>query len=305
MIARKLRQLLHAYRLLSVPERITKLEVQMTELEARLAATQLPSVLISREEFDAAKSSNDVPRELIAEYDEWKRQNPVPENPLVSVTVVTYNRARLLVERCIPSILGQTYRNLELIIVGDCCTDETEELVARIDDPRVRFYNLPQRGPYPSDPLRRWMVAGTFAVIKAYSMVRGDYLTHLDDDDEYVPERLERLVEFAGTNDCDFVWHPFWTEGADGEWSINESREFRHGQVTNASVFYRSWFKKIEPDINAHRLLEPGDWHRFRRIKYINSVAMRYPEPLLKHYREGTQRVAAGREAGASAPGSH
>jgi len=121
-------------------------------------------------------------------------------------------------------------------------------------------------------------------------MVRGDFLTHLDDDDEHVPDRLEKLVKFAVENGCDFVWHPFWCEdAATGRWILNEAPRLMLGQVTNGSVFYRSWFKKIEADIDAHLLMEAGDWNRFRRIKYIGPVHMRYPEPLLKHYRERSQ----------------
>jgi glycosyltransferase involved in cell wall biosynthesis len=246
-------------------------------------------IKLLREELEALKSSLDVPPELIDEFHAWKAANPIPAEPLVSVTVVTYNRARLLTERCLPSILGQTYKKLELIVVGDGCTDETEALLSRIKDPRLKFYNMPERGTYPVNELHRWMVAGMHAVAKTYEMIGGDYLTHLDDDDEYVLDRLEKLVDFAVKNRCDFVWHPFWREMEDGRWVLNEAREIAHGQITNASVFYRSWFTKVGPNFNSHRLMEPGDWNRYRRIKYIGPAAMRYPEPLLKHYRERNQ----------------
>src|SRR5713226_5860303 len=111
-------------------------------------------------QLDALKSSLEVPQEMVDEFFAWKSQNPIPPHPLVTVIVATYNRSRLLTERCIPSILGQSYDNLELIIVGDGCTDDTEELLSQLNDPRLRFYNLPERGRYPSDPLRRLMVAG-------------------------------------------------------------------------------------------------------------------------------------------------
>ncbi len=241
------------------------------------------------DQVDLLKSSLEVPEGLIEEFSEWKARNPLPEQPLVTVTVTTYNRPRLLTERCIPSVLDQTYDNLELIVVGDGCTEETEEAVGKIDDPRLTFFNLSERGLYPADPQRRWMVAGTPAGNKALGMAQGDFVTHLDDDDEYVPDRLEKLVKFAVENDCDFVWHPFWWEFDADDWKLWEASNFMRDQVTNGSAFYRSWFKKIEGNINAHRLMEPGDWNRFRRMKYISRVSLRYPEPLLKHYRERSQ----------------
>jgi len=239
-------------------------------------------------QLDALKSNLEVPQEMVDDFFDWKSRNPIPAHPLVTVIVATYNRSRLLTERCIPSILAQTYDNLELIIIGDGCTDDTEELVAQIKDPRLKFHNLPERGRYPSDPIRRWMVAGTAPANKALSLAEGDFITHLDDDDEYVLDRLEKLVIFATDSQCDFVWHPFWWEQNDG-WILNQAVEIAHGQITNGAVMYRGWFKKVQWKMDAYRLMEPGDWNRYRRIKYIGPVAMRYPEPLLRHHRERNQ----------------
>lgn len=239
-------------------------------------------------ELEALKSNLEVSEELVEEFRAWKARNPVPDSPLVTVVVATYNRAGLLTERCVPSVLGQTYENLELVVVGDGCTDETEEVVQGIRDPRLRFVNLDERQAYPENPLHRWMVAGIPAMNRGLSMAEGDYITHLDDDDEYLPDRLEKLVGFAADNECDFVWHPFWVEEGD-DWVLNEAPRFSRAQVTTSSVLYRSWFKEIPWDMRAYRLDEPGDWNRFRKIKYLDPVKMRYPEPLLKHYREKNQ----------------
>ena len=274
-------------RLVAVEDRLNRVqqgvEYQRNALENQTAILRGQSEL-NMEQLDLLKSSLDVPQELVDEFFDWKERNPVPERPLVSVAVATYNRAKVLTERCIPSVLGQTYENLELIVVGDHCTDETEEAVARIEDPRLKFVNLTEKSVYPEDPRRRWMVAGTPPTNEAFSMAQGDYVTQLDDDDEYLPGRLEKLVAFAGENDCDFVWHPYWVE-EDGGQRLVKAESFSYGQVTNASAFYRSWFKKIEADIESHRLMEPGDWNRFRKIKYIGPVCMRYPEPLLRYHR--------------------
>jgi chaperonin cofactor prefoldin len=268
----------------ALQKQIESLKKQANESQKRdrLLQRQLDR---SEDELEALKSSFEVPEELIGEFQSWKTRNPIPGSPLITVVVSTHNRADALAERCIPSILNQTYEKLELVVVGDNCTDGTEEVVRSIKDPRLRFINLSERQAYPEDPLHRWMVAGTPALNEGLSMSEGDYITHLDDDDEYTLERLETLVEFAKDNDCDFVWHPFWV-GKEGDWILNEARRLSYGQVTTSSVLYRSWFKKIPWDIEAYRLNEPGDWNRFRKIKYLNPATMRYPEPLLKHYRD-------------------
>lgn len=260
------------------PGKIERLEARVAEISAELS------------KIDLFKSSMEVPHELIADFRAWKAQAALPSLPLVSVCVATYNRHRLLTERCLPSILRQTYDHLEVIVVGDACTDETEKLIHRISDPRVKFVNLSVRGPYPEDAVRQWMVAGTNALNAAMDYARGDYITHLDDDDEYLPNRLERLVSFAKDQSCDFVYHPFWWEDGEGQWRLNTAEDFALGKVTTSSVLYRSWFSRIRWDVNAYRLMEPGDWNRFRRIKYIGPVSMRFPQPLLRHHCEHSMR---------------
>jgi glycosyltransferase involved in cell wall biosynthesis len=214
----------------------------------------------------------------------WRRFVGTP--PLVSVNIATYNRAEILLERSLPSILQQTYDNLEINIVGDGCTDDTERLIRKVRDPRVRFVNLAERGNYPSDPARRWMVAGTAALNHALSMTTGDFVTHLDDDDEHLPDRIEKLLLFSLSNDCDFVWHPFLLEDTQGNWIVNDAQAPVLGSVTTSAIFYRGWLKTIAWDVEAHWLDEPGDWNRIRRMKLLGPNCMRYPERLLRHYRE-------------------
>ena len=92
------------------------------------------------------------------------------EEPLISVTIATYNRGRLLVERTLPSVLCQTYQNFEIVVVGDHCADDTSRLIAEIKDPRIRFHNLPERPWYPDDKKERWRIAGVEAITPAHDI---------------------------------------------------------------------------------------------------------------------------------------
>lgn len=212
--------------------------------------------------------------------------------PLVSICIATYNRGRLLMERSLASCLRQTYRNIEIIVVGDACTDETPQLMSKVSDPRVRFVNLEQRGAYPHKPHLRWMVAGTAAVNHALSLSRGDFITHLDDDDEHSPDRVEALLSTIIRERADLVYHPFKFEELDGEWIINPSKSFRFGAVTTSSILYHRHFSKLGWDALAFRYREPGDWNRLRKLAYLQARIVRYPEVLLSHYRERNQRPA-------------
>jgi glycosyltransferase involved in cell wall biosynthesis len=250
-----------------------------------------------RAQLDLLKSSIEVSPAERAALHAQRAKRVRRTRPVVSVCIATYNRAPILVERSLASILNQTYDNLEINVVGDGCTDDTERRVRQLNDSRIRFVNLPARGDYPADPVRRWMVAGTAALNHALSMCQGDFVTHLDDDDEHSPERTEKLLLFSLSNDCDFVWHPFHFEGANGHWGVNEAQSLVLGSVTTSAIFYRAWLKTVTWNVDAHWLLEPGDWNRIRRMKYLDPCCRRYPEVLLSHYRERSQATEAARAA--------
>jgi len=211
-------------------------------------------------------------------------------NPLVSICIATYNRAQLLRERSLRSAMEQTYQNIEIIVVGDACTDETAEAMAQVTDPRVRFVNLDQRGVYPSEPELRWMVAGTAPVNHALSIARGAFITHLDDDDEHAPDWVEQLLARVRETRADILYHPFRCETPDGDWYVNEAASFDLGRVTTSSIFYHRWFRHLGWDPLAYRYREPGDWNRLRKIAFLGARRVRHPAVLLSHYRERNQK---------------
>ena len=248
-----------------------------------------------RRELDSLRCSLDVAPSLISEFEEYRTSKEYKavytENaPKVSVCVATYNRGQLLADRCLASIVGQDYENLEIIVVGDCCTDDTQDRVSAIGDERMKFVNLPERGRYPEDPTLRWMVAGTTPVNLALEMSCGSFITHLDDDDEFSPDRIRLLVEFIQETRADLVWHPFETQNKNRGWQSIDANDFAYSLVTTSSIFYHKWFSNIPWDINAYRYHEPGDWNRLRKIRYLGARLARNPEFLLRHYRERNQK---------------
>ena len=128
------------------------------------------------------------------------------EIPLVTIYTPTYNRAQLLMERALSSVLSQTYKNFEYLIIGDHCTDDTEERLSRVRDPRIRFYNMPKKSSgYPLDAEGRWLAGPVVAANKALEMARGKWIARLDDDDTFTPDHVESLLCFAQEGNYEFV----------------------------------------------------------------------------------------------------
>jgi predicted SAM-dependent methyltransferase len=219
--------------------------------------------------------------------------------PLVTVIITTYNRADKLRTRSLPSILRQTYKNLEVLVVGDGCTDGTAEAVASFNDPRVTYVALEGRPDY--EAFGGWAVAGTRALNKGLELAQGEFITHLDDDDEHVDCRIEVLVAIAQKEKADFIFHSFLAEQKDGRWARVQSPDgaLRHATVTTSSTFYHRFFKDLPWDMECwNRYKEPGDWNRFRKLNLFKPVLVYLREDLLIHYREGQNAYGGPRGLG-------
>lgn len=176
--------------------------------------------------------------------------NPIP---FISVYVATYNRGEILMERAVKSILNQTYTNFELVIIGDCCTDNTTELVNKIKDDRVKYYNIPKRGyRYPPTAINHWFNGSTVASNVALSRVSGDWIARNDDDDIWTEDHLEKLLKFALKEDAEFVSSSYKTI-TDGVEEIIDCSEDDYAIGGTQTWLYRSYLKFFKYNINCWR----------------------------------------------------
>jgi glycosyltransferase involved in cell wall biosynthesis len=188
-------------------------------------------------------------------------------NSLVSVIIPTYNRSKLLTTRAIPSVLAQTHQNFELIIVGDHCTDDTEELIKQFNDKRIKFFNLEVRGNYPSDPQKRWMVAGSVPRNKGLSLASGKWIAPLDDDDEFSSDHLEILLSNAIKNNYEMVYGSLQMEIEPGKWEVRGSHPLRYMEICHSAVLYRSELRFFKYNVNSWKYFLDDDWDLWRRMK--------------------------------------
>lgn len=125
--------------------------------------------------------------------------------PVVSVIMPAYNAAKYISES-IQSVLQQTFTDWELLVVDDCSTDETYALMQRfaMQDSRIHVFQTP--------------VNSRTAVCRNLAMkyAKGRYLAFLDSDDLWLPNKLERQLEFMRENGYAFTFTDYTTIYADG-----------------------------------------------------------------------------------------
>lgn len=110
----------------------------------------------------------------------------------VSIIIPAYNTEQYI-GKAIASALGQTLKNIELIVVDDCSTDNTVAVIESFDDPRLRLIKNPTN-----------LGAGG-ARNKAIAAAKGKWIAVLDSDDWYAPQRLEVLTCIAEQKNADLI----------------------------------------------------------------------------------------------------
>ena len=115
-------------------------------------------------------------------------------NELVSIIMPSYNTAKFI-SQTIESVLAQTYTNWELIIVDDCSTDNTDEVVKSfLSDNRIKYIKNEKNS------------GAAVSRNRALREAKGKWIAFLDSDDLWLPEKLEKQISFMRKNDYYFSY---------------------------------------------------------------------------------------------------
>lgn len=117
--------------------------------------------------------------------------------PEVTVVIPAYN-TEAYIYQAIESVLGQTLKNLEVIVVDDASTDQSLRIAQTFTDERLRIIASPKNIGAPA------------ARNLAFKEAKGKWIAMLDSDDWYLPERLEKLVQVADAEKADMIADDFY-----------------------------------------------------------------------------------------------
>jgi teichuronic acid biosynthesis glycosyltransferase TuaG len=226
---------------------------------------------------------------------------------LVSIITPAYNCTKFLPET-VKSAQAQTYTNWEMLIVDDCSTDDTVEMIKKLsaEDSRIRLLQLPEN-------------SGT-AMARNLGMAnaQGEYIAFLDSDDLWHPDKLQKQIEFMTANDYPFCCTHYQHIFEDGQPTgkvvycqpkANYNRVLLDNPVGNSTVIfnrgklgdfevpnirkrndYALWLKMLRSTpyiygidevlasyrINSNSIsrnklsLVKYQWHLYRKIEHIN-----------------------------------
>lgn len=138
-------------------------------------------------------------------------------DPLVSAIMCSFHRPHVLA-RAIESVLAQTLHDFELIVVDDGSLDGTPDIVRSFEDPRIRLVVNAKNLGLPASRN------------EGITRARGEFLAFLDDDDLWMPHKLERQVSALGDHpEFDAAWSYSTREHLDGTFS--DRKIDLHGNV--------------------------------------------------------------------------
>jgi glycosyltransferase involved in cell wall biosynthesis len=218
----------------------------------------------------------------------------VSDKKLVSVNITTYNRANLL-SKCLESVLKQSYPNLEVVIVNDCSTDNTEKIIKdyQQNDKRIKYYK---------HNINKGNAAARNTALK-YSA--GFYVAFLDDDDEWIDkDKLKKQVvifENSKNNNLGIICSGILRHKGSGEGIIQKALHpkdikyevLKGGLIHNSTVLTkRSIMEKVGGfDLKVSRGV---DSEFFRRLIVIFNYSVFFMDDITCKYFENSPHSMSG-----------
>ena len=198
---------------------------------------------------------------------------------MVSVIIPVYN-VENYVEKTLKSVINQTYKDLEIIVIDDGSTDRSPEIVDRIaqTDERIRVFHTKNGGV-------------SAARNKGLDIAKGRYVAFLDSDDYIEPDMYEKMVDAAEKNNCDAVQCSYYTGDVDNSVEREVPGLYRGQQavklvlrVTGASVCNKLFSSTVLSDVRFKENLSIGEDRIFNIDAFSKCSCVTVIDDILYHY---------------------
>ena len=203
-------------------------------------------------------------------------------SPLVSIVIPTYNHASLL-QRALATVVEQTYQNWNAIVVNNFSTDNTLEVVAAFNDPRIQCVNFRNNG-----------VIGA-SRNEGIALATGKYVAFLDSDDTWFTKKLEQCVEILESG-SDLVCHAeYWIDESGksrlvaygpSEAATHHNLIYKGNRIsTSATVVRTALLKEVHGFDVAPELISTEDYDLWIRLAAKSDKFAFISEPLGEYHR--------------------
>ncbi|MBR6360586.1 MAG: glycosyltransferase family 2 protein, partial [Clostridia bacterium] len=147
---------------------------------------------------------------------------------LISIIMAAYN-AEKTIGFAIDSVLCQTYKNFELIIVNDCSKDNTEEIIKSYSekDSRVKLISNEKN------------LGVSLTRLEALKICSGEWIAILDSDDAWMPDKLEKQIELQRSKNADVVFTGVKYIDSDGkslDWELTVPEEIGYKKLLKQNL---------------------------------------------------------------------
>lgn len=140
------------------------------------------------------------------------------EKPKVTVIIPTYKRTVEFLSRAVKSVANQTYENIEIIVIDDSPEsyehrNDVKEYMTSVSSNKIRYYQNEKN------------MGGSLARNRGISLAQGSFISFLDDDDEYKPEKIAKQVQFMLEGDYDLTFSDMIMYGTNG--AVVDYRDYK------------------------------------------------------------------------------
>lgn len=186
--------------------------------------------------------------------------------------------------QCVESVLAQTYQNWELLICDDNSSDNSLEVLAQYEDPRI------------PPPIALKVNQGAAEVRnQCIKVAKGDFIAFLDNDDFWHAEKLEKQIDFMTKNGYDFTYTDYVQFSERYEKTIRCKKRvskrmlLRNNYILTSTVIYNT---ARLGKIYMANIRKRQDWSLFLNILDKTPYAYNFAEPLA-HYRKHSQSLSS------------